>query len=102
MVEGLAQIGDDRLSTEAAGERFGEMVEHAARDKARVVLTRNGEPIAALVPIEDVEALEAIEDAEDARLAEEAIAAWEAAGRPLGISHAEMLERYGITPDDAS
>lgn len=69
---------------------------------ARVVLTRDGEPVAALVPLADLRALEELEDAEDAwlsRVADERIAQWEAEGRPIGVSHEELLERYGITPD---
>jgi prevent-host-death family protein len=49
-----------------APERFAEILERAAGDKERVVLTRAGKPVAALVPIEDLEWLEAIEDRLDA------------------------------------
>jgi prevent-host-death family protein len=87
----------DAVSAESAGATFGAVIDHAADDKARVVLTRDGKPVAAIVPIEDYEALEAIEDAYDAKLAREAIAAWEAAGRPPGIPHEEVLAEYGIT-----
>jgi prevent-host-death family protein len=83
---------------EATGTAFAAAVDQAVNDKARVVLTRDGKPVAAIVPIEDYDALEAAEDAEDERLAAEAYAAWEAAGRPAGISHEELLARYGIDP----
>ncbi len=42
---------------------------------------RDGKPVAAVVPIEDLEALEA-EDAYWSQAADEAIGEWEAAGRP--------------------
>jgi len=93
----LSPMIEDTLSAETASARFGEVLDHAAHDKARVVLTRDGKPVAAIVPIEDYDALEAIEDAYDAQLAREAIAAWEAAGRPPGIPHEEVLAEYGIT-----
>jgi len=51
-----------------------------------VLLLRDGRPVAALVPMADIEALEAFEDAADSRLAAEALAEWEAEGRPAGIT----------------
>jgi prevent-host-death family protein len=99
MDNALARSNVDAVAAESAGEPFGAVIDHAAHDKARVVLTRDGKPVAAIVPIEDYDALEAIEDAYDAKLAGEAIAAWEAAGRPRGISHEELLAEYGLTPE---
>jgi len=86
----------DTISAESAGASFGAAINHAAEDKARVVLTRDGKPVAAIVPIEDYDALEAIEDAFDAKLAREAMAAWEAAGRPPGIPMADVARELGI------
>ncbi len=81
---------------DAAPDAFSDAVVRAERDKERVLLTRDGRPVAALVPIEDVEALEALEDAEDSRIAAEAVAQWEAEGRPPGASLEELAERWGI------
>lgn len=92
----LAPLNDEVISAESAGMRFGEVLYHAAHDKARVVLTHDGKPVAAIVPIEDYEALEAIEDAHDAQLGGAAIAAWEAAGRPRGVPLAEVAAELGI------
>ncbi len=89
----------EAIAADSAGEPLGAAIDHAARDKARVLLTRDGKPVAAIVPIEDYDALEAIEDEFDAKLAAEAMAAWEAAGRPRGVSHEELLARYGIVPE---
>jgi len=86
----------DTIPAESAGASFGAAIDHAAEDKARVVLTRDGKPVAAIVPIEDYDALEAIEDAFDAKLAREAMAAWEAAGRPPGIPMADVARELGI------
>ncbi len=87
------------LPTEPGTDRLAEAAAHAEHDKGRVLLTRGGKAVAAVVPIEDVEALEAWEDEQDSRAAEEALARWEAEGRLLGATHEELLARYGITPD---
>jgi prevent-host-death family protein len=93
-------VSDDKpIAAELAGDSFGAAIDHAADDKARVVLTRDGKPVAAIVPIEDYEALEAIEDAHDAKLAGEALAIWEAAGRPRGIPMADVARELGIDLD---
>jgi prevent-host-death family protein len=68
----------------------------AVSDKERVVLTRDGRPVAAVVPIEDFEALEAAEDEQDAADARGRLAAWEAAGRPAGTTLEELASRWGI------
>jgi prevent-host-death family protein len=86
----------EAITAESAGERLSEVIDHAVYDRARVVLTRDGKPVAAIVPIEDYDALEAIEDAFDAKLAADAIAAWEAAGRPPGIPMADVARELGI------
>ena len=62
------------VPTADAPDRFAEIPTRAADDKERVILTRAGRPVAALIPIEDLEWLEAIEDridAEDYRAARE-------------------------------
>ena len=68
-----------------------------------MVLTRDGEPVAALVPIEDFRALEELDAAEDAhweRVAEEAHARWEAEGRPPGIPMEDIARDLGIDLTD--
>jgi len=87
----------EAVAAESAGISIGAAIGHVADDKVRVLLTREGKPVAAIVPIEDYEALEAIEDAQDAEMFRDALAAWEAAGRPAGIPHEEVLAEYGIT-----
>lgn len=77
-------------------------IERAEKEEIRVVLTRNGVPVAAVVPITDLHALEEIDEAEDrywSRRADEAISRWEAEGRPPGISHEELCAKYGPDPN---
>ena len=91
------------LATEATSGRLLDAVSQVEHDDVRVVLTRDGEPVAAVVPLTDLRVLEELDDAEDAhwsRVADAAVARWKAEGRPPGISHEDMLARYGITPDD--
>ena len=83
------------LPTEGAADRLTEAAARAERDKERVVLIRDGKPVAAVVPIEDLEALEA-EDEYWSRAADEAIGEWEAAGRPAGIPIEDIARDLGI------
>ena len=83
------------LPTADAPGRFAEILKRAAEDKERVVLTRAGRPVAALVPIEDLEWLEAVEDrldAEDYRAAKEE---FERDGRKT-IPLDEVVRKLGI------
>jgi prevent-host-death family protein len=60
------------ISTKEAGGRFSDVISRAAFAKERIVLTRRGKAVAAVVPIEDLELLENLEDRidfEDARAA---------------------------------
>jgi len=90
------------LPAETVSGLLPEAVAQVARDDVRVVLERDGQPVAAVVSVEDLHALEELEAAEDVyweRAAEEAHARWEAEGRPAGVTHKELLARYGITPE---
>jgi prevent-host-death family protein len=90
-----------QFPADAAPGPFAEAVAHTEHDKERVILTRDGKPVAAIVPIEDLAALEDAEEAHWRRVADEAVGQWEAEGRPAGISHEELLARYGVTPNAA-
>ena len=60
------------ISTKEAREQLSAVISRAAFAKERVILTRHGKAVAAVVPIEDVELLEKLEDhidLEDARAA---------------------------------
>lgn len=88
------------LPVEPAAGRLPDAIAHVERGEGRVVLTRDGKPVAAVVPIADLRTLEEdeAEDAHWSRVADEAIAQWEAEGRPAGVPHEELLARYGIMP----
>jgi prevent-host-death family protein len=80
-------------------EPVPDLVQHVEHDNARVVLTRDGQPVAAIVPLSDLRALEELDEAEDehwSRVAEEATAQWNAEGRPAGIPIEEIIRDLGI------
>lgn len=81
--------------TEGTADRLAEAAARAEHDKERVILIRDGKPVAAVVPIEDLEALEA-EDEYWSKVADEAVAEWEAAGRPAGIPIEDIARDLGI------
>jgi len=53
------------ITTGKAREQLSNVINRAAFGKERVVLTRRGKEIAAVVPIEDVKLLEELEDCID-------------------------------------
>jgi len=60
------------MTTVEARDRFSDLLNRAAYGKERVILTRRGKELVAVVPLEDLELLEAIEeviDLQDARKA---------------------------------
>ena len=62
-----------RIFTAKAKDQFSEVVNRAADGEERIILTRKGKEIAAVVSMKDVALLEEIEDlmdVEDARAAE--------------------------------
>ncbi len=83
------------LSTTAAREDFSEVINRAAYGKERVVLTRRGKKLVAVIPVEDLEKLEALEDELDIAAAEKAEkrakakgekpVAWAKAKKALGL-----------------
>ena len=61
------------LSTTEAQEKFSELLRRVAAEKERIVLTRAGEELVAVVPIEDLALMEAAEDRADIEDAREAL-----------------------------
>jgi prevent-host-death family protein len=51
-----------QVNTVDARAQFSEIINRAAFGKERMILTRRGKEIVAVVPIEDVKLLEALED----------------------------------------
>ena len=70
-------VPDDEVETiaidlQAAGPRFHELVERAHRHGLRIVLTRDGQEIAAILPVEHLHWVEDFENRRDLELAERA------------------------------
>lgn len=75
MVKTYDTQGEHRhVTVSEARETFADLVNRAAYGHERVLVSRRGKPIAAIVPIEDVEYLERIEDEFDLKMVEEALA----------------------------
>lgn len=66
-------MSESKGISEARGE-FSDLVNRAAYRHERVLLTRHGKAIAAIVPTEDLELLEALEDRDDLEAARAALA----------------------------
>jgi prevent-host-death family protein len=79
-----------KISTVEARGRFSDIINRAAFGKERVVLTRRGKELAAVVPIEDMKFLEELEDRLDVEAArqalkEEGTIPWEKVKAELGL-----------------
>jgi prevent-host-death family protein len=76
-----------------ARDRLTTLIKRAASGKERVVVTRNGKAIAAIVPIEDLKLLEEIEDRKDIEEARAALAEVEETGT---VSWDEIKTELGL------
>ena len=82
-----------RVSTVEARERFSDLVNRVAYGKERVILSRRGRELVAIVPLEDMRLLEALEDRlelEEARAAlneadEKGTVSWTVLKAELGL-----------------
>jgi prevent-host-death family protein len=74
-----------------ARTRLGELAQLAEETKDRIILTRDGQRIAAIVPIEDADLIEELEDRADFAAAERALAEggeripWDVVKQELGL-----------------
>ncbi len=91
----MALRSKSALTTAKARESLAEVINRAAYGKERVMLTRRGRALAAVVPIEDIALLESIEDGADPAEIRRRLAQWERGARPA-IGLAEIAKRYGI------
>jgi len=86
------EMSEPKRISEARGE-FSDLVNRAAYRHERVLLTRHGKAIAAIVSTEDLELLEALEDRDDLEAARAALAdpdnqediPWEQVKADLGL-----------------
>ena len=71
-----------KVSTTTARKDFSDLLNRAAYGKERVVLTRRGKVLAALIPVEDLVLLEKLEDELDAEDAKKALRDFRRSGKP--------------------
>jgi prevent-host-death family protein len=76
------------MTTLEAKENFTDLVNHVAQSKERILLTRRGKEIAALIPLEDLQILELTRDKHDL---EEAMDAFKEA-KDTGTTSLEQLK----------
>ena len=74
------QHHDLQVSTVKARANLAEVINRAVYGRERIVLTRRGKRIAAVVPFEDVRILERLEDEIDIREAKKALAEYDRTG----------------------
>jgi prevent-host-death family protein len=83
------------MSTAEARKHLRKVVDRAAHYKSRTIITRHGEKVAAVVPIEDLRLIRQIEDKLDlatlkrvlrrARKGDDALIPWDQARKELGL-----------------
>lgn len=80
----------NHLTTVEARNHFGDVINRAAYGKERVILTRRGQKLAAVIPMEDLELLNRLEDRIDLEAIKEALKEpetlpWEQVKKELGL-----------------
>ena len=68
------------MNTAEAKEQFTDLVNRVAHNKERIILTRRGKDIAAIIPLEDLALLTESQDKRDLREATEALKEARSAG----------------------
>jgi prevent-host-death family protein len=81
------------MSTLDAKEKFTELLNHVSHTKERVILTRRGKELAALVSLEDLQFLESTQDKNDLN---EAIDALKESKNGSTVSLEKLKEEIGI------
>lgn len=76
----MSTANDRNVSSSEARDRLSELLSRAAYGRERIVVTRRGKGLAALVPLEDLELIETLEDQIDVEEAREALARVEQEG----------------------
>ena len=83
----------DKMTTVKARNNFSEVVNRVAYGKERIVVTRRGKGLAAVVPIEDLADLEKIENRLDA---EKVRSAWKKQGRKNPKAWEKVKKELGL------
>lgn len=76
-----------------ARKAFADLVNRANYGKERIVITKHGRKVAAVVPVEDLELLERLEDLQDIRDAEKGL---KEAKRKGTIPLAQIKKEFGL------
>lgn len=76
-----------RIPISALRERIGDVLTHVSTRRERVVLTRHGREVGALVPMEDLATLRAIERDEGSRTLRAYRASWRRITGSTGPGH---------------
>lgn len=84
---------ENTITTAEAREKLADLINRTAYAKERLVLTRHGKEVVALVPVEDLELLELMEDLVDLREARTALDEAKAAGT---VSWDDVKRSVGI------
>jgi len=82
------------MTTVKAREAFSEVLNRSAFGKERIVFTRRGKGIAALIPLEDLALVEAAEDRQDAEEIRRRVKEWERGGRKT-VSLEQVSKAHG-------
>jgi prevent-host-death family protein len=91
----MNDLAERSLPCAEAQEKLDDLLKRAAKHKERVVLTKRGRAVAALVPIEDLHLIEAIENQLDADEFKRAKQEFERSGDPT-ISWEKVKEDVGL------
>lgn len=84
------EVPMSKVTTVNARQQFSDIINRSAYGKERIVLTRRGKEVVALVPIEDLNLLEELEDRLDIEAARKALkkpgsVPWEKVKKDLGL-----------------
>ena len=71
------------INTADAKEQFNDLINHVAHDKERIILTRRGKEIAAIIPFEDLQLILGSQDKQDLHDAIDCRQACKALHRPV-------------------
>jgi prevent-host-death family protein len=84
-----------KISAADAKNQFSNVLNRAAFGGERIILTRRGKPVAAVVPMEDLEKLERMEDQADLKEARKELRNYRKSGEK-GVPLEEVARELGI------
>jgi len=82
-----------KINSTTAREKFSDLLNKTGFGKSRIIITRKGKAVSAMVPIEDLEAIEAWEDQKDITEAERIMADKESEFIPWEQAKKELASR---------